>query len=271
MDNIAVWAAHGQRYLQESCDSCESLVRSNSLVRTVLITIEEERKGQIEFDAIFDEIIYLDVPLEVRGYYFKLWALNSIDYERFIFLDSDTLVLGNVNSLFDCTSITGLACVPDPLVDTFAHVNELASPENWLSSDLFGEINTGVLCVNKRLLGLGFFELVMEFHKQLMANNRHYVEGLVPDQPAFYQAILASQLYPLFLGSEYNFRNCYPQITSQPIKIVHGHRSLTGAHFKGGGKKNDVTIFFPWGMKFDRRGAVNRTLFFIYRIVRQFI
>lgn len=270
MANVIVWAAHGKRYILECIESLNSVLSSNSNIKSVLYTLYDD-KIDVNLNELFDEVIYLESTLDIKGYYFKLYALKHIRLDKFLFLDSDTIVLSDISSLFDKLNSCPIIAVADPLVNTFQHISDLNVPKNWFFCDAFGEINTGVIFINKVKLGDVFFKSVLSFHLELINENLNFIPSVVPDQPAFYQAILAADVIPLFVGAHYNFRNCYPQCTYQPIKIVHGHKGLTEAHFKGGGVSNDVNIFFPWGGKVMRADWFNKGLFYFYRLFNQML
>lgn len=206
------------------------------------------------------------------GYAYKVAGIARFPMERFLFLDSDTYVAEPLAGLSEALASSGIAGVMDPLRDTFLQVPGLNRPQHFFSvSDVFPELNTGMLLINKARLPKNFFPVWVKRHEELCTANPSMRPGQVPDQPSLIQAIRECGVSPLYLPAEFNFRPCYPQLLFGKAKIVHVHADASTAFQKSAGVQSELSVTFPWGGWLSRRGVINRALFFVSRLFRKLI
>ena len=126
-------------------------------------------------------------------------------YERVVFLDTDTLIIGDLTPLFALLDRFDFACAPEPN----------ARPDYGFGSDVpapFLEPNSGVFLFRRTPSVLGFFDAWQAEYDAL-----HAEHGVTNDQPALRTALWkGDSLRHLTLGSEYNL-------------IIHANCSVSGA------------------------------------------
>lgn len=181
-------------------------------------------------------------------------------YERVIFLDSDTLVIGDLNGVF-------------PLLDKFdfASVSEPnARPDRGIARGVpesFPEANSGFFAFRKTTAVERLFQSWVEEFDRL-----HELEGVTANQPALRIALWNSEARLLTLGSEYNLilhANCG---VSGAVRVVHDRspdREATGAlvnrHLS---PRAVIPGFGPVFGFITRRGWVRQYLRLSWRFVR---
>jgi hypothetical protein len=141
-------------------------------------------------------------------------------YERVIFLDSDTLIIGDLTGVFPLLDKFDFASVAEPN----------ARPDRGMASGVpaaFPEVNTGFFAFRKTSAVQRLFQSWIEEFDRL-----HELSGVTANQPALRIALWKSQVRPLTLGSEYNLilhANCG---VSGVVRVVHDRspdREATGA------------------------------------------
>jgi len=218
-----------------------------------------------ELDLEFVKHINIEVTNTNKGFRYKVFGIFSFDAQHFTYIDTDTVVLGSLIGLQEANKIAGIAGVADPLQCSFHAMTSLEKPNGWRATTL-PELNTGVLSINQAVLPKHFLAMWLANHDHLIGFNSTIDKGSVPDQPSLLATILDHQILPLYLGSSYNFRACYPQILYEPIVISHSHIHI-GAAFRNNSpiKVRDIVITTPWGLNISRTSWVNRLLYFIKR------
>jgi hypothetical protein len=157
-----------------------------------------------------------DIQLEIKdaAYSFidKILAMKDTPFEATLYLDTDTFVLGQMNSLFDLLDRFDMAAAFEP-------ARFLYSIDGVPNS--FPELNTGVILFNSRPL---IFQSIDEWHR-LYSEEIEAVKliGRKPwhDQLAFTRMVFESKLSFFVLPPEYNARILFPQQVSGEVKIVH--------------------------------------------------
>lgn len=256
-----IYVYHGEKYKDEAVASILSLLKSQPDASIYVVCPAGSETGISSVRHIF-----LPVTDRVNGFYYKIKGMKMIEESMFVYLDTDTTILSGLGSLSEFVEMAGVSGVADPLTCTFSAIKALKRPSSWSSVTSLPEINTGVLCFNKSRLPPRFFDLWESKHIELIASNGSMHIGSVPDQPSFLHAVKCSGLLPLYLGSEYNFRACYPQMVHNPVLISHAHKNSGAAFLTHSPVQcREVAITTPWGLVIRRTGLVNRAFFFIKR------
>ncbi len=131
-------------------------------------------------------------------------------YERVVFLDSDTLIIGNLTDLFDLLEKIDFACVSEPN----------AHPEYGIDRGVpvaFPEPNSGVFAFRKSPDTAAFFEMWLAEYDAL-----HEKHGVSNDQPSLRTALWQSDSIRLVtLGREFNLITHANCSVSGPVAVVH--------------------------------------------------
>lgn len=181
-------------------------------------------------------------------------------YERVIFLDSDTLIIGDLSDVFPLLDKFDFVSVPEPN----------ARPDRGVASGVptaFPEPNSGFFAFRKAPAVERLFESwVAEF------DTLHKANGVTANQPALRIALWKSEVRPLMLGSEYNLilhANCG---VSGSVKVVHDRspdRETIGALVnRHHSPRAVIPGFGPVFGFITRRGWVRQYLRLTWRFVR---
>lgn len=204
-DRGFVYVATGSGYLEEARRSALSLRKHHPEIPICLITDH----AIVAEEPFTDIVTRQDVehrPVD------KLLAVAA-PYARCVFLDTDTLVLGDLEPLFAVLDGFELAALPD--------VNrgwDYKLPGVPLT---FSEFNTGVIAFRNE-------PAVQEFFREW---RRHYDEllrdqNLVNDQPSFRRAIFQSRLRIAPLPGEFHFLGNFPNAAMWQVRLIHGRGDL---------------------------------------------
>ena len=134
-------------------------------------------------------------------------ALNLLDYDKFLFLDTDTYMIEPVPEVFN-------------ILDRFDIVSTIApgriiSPTQADIPECFAEYNTGVLAFRKNTCTT-LFRVWLNIYK---SNPGLYGEN---DQAPLREAIFMLPVRPYVLPLEYNCRFGFGGQAAGNIKILHG-------------------------------------------------
>ena len=159
---------------------------------------------------------HFDIQFKIKdaAYSFidKILALKTTPFERTLYLDTDTFLLEQVNSLFDLLERFDLAAAFEPARFLYDITGVPSS---------FPELNTGVILYNSCPL---VFNAVDEWHRlyaEEIERKRLAGEKAWHDQLAFTRMVFASKIAFFVLPPEYNARVLLPQQVSGTVKIVH--------------------------------------------------
>jgi hypothetical protein len=157
-----------------------------------------------------------DVQLEIKdaahSFMDKILPMKATPFDKTLYLDTDTFMLGQVHSLFDLLDRFDLAAAFEPARFLYAIVGV---PES------FPELNTGVILFNSCAI---IFEAIDEWHrlyKEEIEAMRLVDKEAWHDQMAFTRMVFGSSLAFFVLPPEYNARILLPQQLSGEVKIVH--------------------------------------------------
>lgn len=200
-----VYVATGSGYLEEARRSAASLRAHHPGFGICLVT-DHDVPAAAPFDHV---VIRRDVqhkPID------KLLALHC-PFERAVFLDTDTLVCGDLSPLFDVLEQFDLAVLQD--------VNRGWDYELPGVPACFTEFNTGVIAFRHTEAMADFFRQWGENHAALARTGGH-----VNDQPAFRQTLYFSPLRVAPLPSEFHFLGNFPNALLWKVRLIHGRGDL---------------------------------------------
>jgi hypothetical protein len=223
MENGIIYIVHGARFVDEALLSIGSVRRWMPTVPiTVFTDADDPRLRQLRAAVV-------PTPAPAPGanpYLGKVEAMARSPYERTLFLDSDTLLVDEVNDLFgmldrfDVAAAQEWALVSHPIPSG-------EEPDSAPLPDAFPEYNTGVLAFRR---GSAVDALLSAWAERFRAQ---IAAGLkLHDQSAFRQALWRSDARLLTLPALYNFRvnlQSSAQVAKGRIRVVHGrHPDLAG-------------------------------------------
>ena len=203
-DATVVYCATGAaKYIREARQSARSLRNTNPNIRIALFT-----------DAILEDQTPFDVVHRLenvrRSFADKIAVLRTAPYDRFVFLDGDTFVIGDISPLFALLDRFDFAAAHDLL-----RVN---TPLPGLPLS-FPELNTGVMGIRRSAM----FSEFMERWEKLYLEHRAAFDRLpTEDQPSFRQLLWNSNLRFATLTPEWNCMFDAGQGISGHVFILHG-------------------------------------------------
>ncbi len=212
-----VYVATGSRYRSEAREAARRLRSHHPTDRICLVT------DQAEGEVFWDDLVLLDQPC--FGFQDKL-AMVQCPYERFLFLDTDTLVAAPLEDLFT-------------LLDRFDVIGQqLFEGHDYGLTDVpdaFPEFNTGVLGFRRSDRVSEFFgswrKSYMAFLAQNTAGAYHYSN--VSDQKSFRCALYFSGLRHAVLGPEFNFIPHHTNLACSAVKILHSRAGPAAENLLG--------------------------------------
>jgi len=208
------YVATGPGYVSEAIHSARSLRQHHPQGVIALIT-DCPPQDQSPFNLIQDPRRKVE-----RGPIDKLQAYD-LPFEEIVFLDSDTLVLGDLEPIFDLLSTHDMAALLD--------VNR-----GW-NYDLpglpvtFSEMNTGVLAFRKSEKVEKFFQDWHSNFEELKPILAGQGQPPMSDQPSFRYTLFRSNIRMATLPSEFHFLADFPNATMWRVSLVHGRSDLSRA------------------------------------------
>lgn len=184
--NGIVYCAYGDKYLAEATRSIESV----------------KRHCQLPIFVIRDSDL-LDAP----GLVNKPYALSQaeIPFEQFLFLDTDTVVLGDISPIFQ-------------ILELF----EIAACHAWKRSGFMPRLSSGVILMRNNQ------DFLREWSKATLEYWR--TTGISDDQPGFTDKFYGGGLRQFILPPELNLRIYNKIYVSGKAYVLHGrYDRLTAA------------------------------------------
>ena len=207
LDRGIIYVATGEAYRREAEFSARSVRRWMPEMPITLWTDDPDRVSP----GLFTEIN----RIEQATYSFKdrFGPFTQTPYQRTLFLDTDTLLLGSVHEVFEVLDRFDFACAHGPVRGT-------DSPE--LLADCptaFAEPNAGVIAYNRNAATLALFQRWAERYERQLIEFSHRKN----DQPALRRVLWESNVRFATLPPEYNLRTPFPVFSGRmPVKILHG-------------------------------------------------
>jgi len=198
-DRGFVYVAVGEKYVAEAAKSAASL-KAHNPDPVVLFTNQSCENSA--FDHVF---VIPDLPKSAEA---KL-VIRDTPFDRFIYLDSDTLVLGSLEEIFQLLDAFDV-CVPAALGGYHYSIPEV--------SHAFREPSTN-------LIGFRRTPPVIHFFERWRIRYDHYrnVMGREWDQRSFRHAAYEDrQLRICFLGDEWSLSPYPGGMLCRDVRVVHG-------------------------------------------------
>ncbi len=222
----------------------EQLAKSNSSIPLTVFTDSGEA-----FCGYAPRIGRVEVIPEPRfSFGDKIYGFVNAPYECNIYMDSDTVAVGDISGLFALLGRFDIAACQG--------VGAMGKRHNAGADgdvpEAFAELNTGVVCFRRSAQTRACFER----WRDLYARNPQHVH----DQPAFRQAVYESALSLCVLPPEYNFLGGLA-VLSGKVRVFHSPTiSAKPEPFwqfaKDINECDDVRLFVPPGRIFRvRRSA----------------
>ena len=199
MDGALYVAIGSDVYRQEASASAASL---RNVSPSLSIALATERDSA---PPVFDQLVRIE---ERDGFRAKIVALLESPFERTIFLDSDTRVVGELSSLFELLERFDIAAAHAPNRVTFA-LHEV--PKS------FPELNTGVIACRRGEATGTFLERWLTEYDRLSPHR-----PLSMDQPSFRRALYGSEIRLATLPSEFNMRFEMAGYHNDMVRVLHG-------------------------------------------------
>jgi lipopolysaccharide biosynthesis glycosyltransferase len=204
----------GEKYIQEACHSVASLKSNSPQLKATILT------NTLIQNMDFDEQVLLKNP----DYSFldKVRNIYLSNYDRTLYLDSDTFICDDILEMFDLLDNFDIALSHAP--GRFASGNNY---HTYKMPESFPEMNGGVIMFKKSAKIDRFFENWLNFYSKDIELHRKNgnMKHNVHDQPSLRWALYASSLRIATLTPEYNCRFIFPSYISHKVKILHGRDS----------------------------------------------
>lgn len=202
-----IYIATGDRYRFECMQSAMS---AKAVMPDVPISLWTDSDSGLD-QKYFDHIHIINNPN--YSFFDKILPLTNTEYQKNLFLDTDTFVLHSVYEIFDLLERFDLACCHATSRIPKSHVIEEIPV-------CFPELNTGVLAFNKNELTFQLIRDWADIYSEQLKNK-------VPvkhDQLAFRKALYFSDIRSTILTPEYNMRLNFPVFkgANSVAKILHG-------------------------------------------------
>ncbi|SRR5690606_9017440 len=197
-----IYVAYGKDYFLEAQNSAKSLKTHNNLP---CICFCDKDYG----NSVFDKLIIFNEPLENRNY--KINSIIQSPFDRTLFIDSDTFILGDISSGFQLLDQFDIACTHSAIQFGPSKISKTQISD--LIPDSFIELSSGVIFYNKNKNTTTLFEKWLELYNTTRKKL---------DQPTFREAIYFSDIRLYVLPQEYNLTITGPLFLEGKAKIIHG-------------------------------------------------
>jgi hypothetical protein len=205
--NGFVYVATGEGYRQEAVKSLASLKKCHPTANVCLVTDLATTDT-----AQFDEVVVAEPNQVSFSPLDKLLAVLC-PYERAIFLDTDTMVVGELNELFGVLDRFELALLPETKRGWDYDMPDVPRP--------FAEFNTGVIVFRNDDRIHALFAEWRRVYSELREN-----PGLVNDQPSFRQVLYHSDIRVAPLPSEFHFLGNTENYIMWDARLIHARGDL---------------------------------------------
>lgn len=201
-----VYVATGERYVREAAASAATLRSHHRQARICLVT--DQPRGPV----FWDDLVVLTQPS--FGFRDKL-EMQRAPYQRCVFLDTDTTVVGSMEALFTILERYDVCGV------------QLAEGQDYIMDDgipaAFPEMNSGVIGFRTGENTAAFFGQWAAFYDRFQALNRdgHYHYANVGDQKSLRAALWHSNVRHFSIGAEFNFIPFRLELASLPVAVLH--------------------------------------------------
>lgn len=208
-----LYAATGESHLGEAAHSAHSVRQFHPELPTVLFTsAQDDTKHGPWLRETFTEVkLHPDPEFSYRD---KIHPLCLSPFEKTVFLDADTELIGRIDDVFDLLDSYPLACCRD------------TTRYNLPARDVpaaFSEPNTGVIAFAKSEATERLFRLWLQKYDEGLARHRAEVGSAkgYHDQSSFRESLFETK-FPLYvLAEEYNLRAYALWYAGAKVRILH--------------------------------------------------
>ncbi len=210
-----VYAAWGERYIGEAVTSATTAALVG--VDRLLITNAESR-AFLRADAPFERVIEHAFQLPALLAKSEIFDLLPADYDSFVFLDTDTHVLLDIDQGFEKAETYGIAAAQATMygLEHFWGFDAVLRDVGLRSREIL-QYNSGVLFFSRLPRA---WEVLTKWH-ELCVNASGDVSAYT-DQPYLTLAMELLGFNPYTLSIAYNYRN-FGDIACGNIRIWHSH------------------------------------------------
>ena len=227
-----LYVAYGQKYMKESIDSATSLKRAMPEAQIAIVTNEESAKDfSDKLPDVFDRVVQLsplqaDINPKYYGFLNKIRGIRLSPFEYTIFVDSDTYIASSVWEIFQSLNQYDIALAISPQKASIPYKSSEQFLEDFSQKRSFSTaLNTGILGFkNTEAINLFLEEWENTYIRKVPPNNEY--NPLYSDQTVFCEVLNSSNIRPMILATEYNFRLGLPQNAQGLVKIFHGRPKL---------------------------------------------
>lgn len=223
-----LYVAFGHKYMQESIDSANSLKTAMPEAQIVIVTDDSSAENFAGKPLeIFDRILPMsslktDIHPGYHGYLNKIRGMRMSPFQFTMFVDSDTYIASSVWEVFSSLHQYDIAVAIAPQKASVPFMSSEKFLKGYTRQHLFSTaLNTGILCYKNTEIVNSFLEdWELTYIKKVPPNNlynRYY-----SDQTVFCEVLDLSNIRPMILATEYNFRLGLPQTAQGLVKIFHG-------------------------------------------------
>lgn len=201
-----IYVASGKDYVDLACASATSLRNREPALPVDIFTNDPVPAG------IFDRVH----PLTRPGPRAKLTAMQQTRFERTLFLDADTLVVGPLGDMFDLLERFDCSLAHD-----MRRASRLIREGTAPAPRAFPQLNSGVLLYRRSAAMLAF---LAEWER------RFHATAARRDQPILKDLLWESDLRFYVLPPEFNLRrltllDAWEPLDARPA-IIHSHRLM---------------------------------------------
>lgn len=199
-----VYVATGEKYIQEAKKSSKS-VQDYGIKTCIFSDSKNVNKESFSYSYYMDSA--------TGGFLDKIAPMKKSPFEKSIFLDTDTLVVGNLNCLYYILDKYDIAYCNAPIRKNGRYISEKVP-------NCFVQPNTGVIAYVKNKKTDELFDLWLENYKK-------HIEKINPkpnDQEAFRESVWEIDIKNYILPPEYNLRTKFDYFIGgrSSVKVLHG-------------------------------------------------
>jgi hypothetical protein len=211
--NGVFYVATGDKCRAEALKSVRSLKQHLPHIHTTLFSDQPCGAG------LFDRNIIIPNPKMTNQD--KVECFQLVDYEKAIFLDTDTYVAGDISDLFDLLEHFDFAAAMDQSRGYWYR--------EWSLPDGFPEVNSGVVAFRNSSKTKKLFADWLAFYgeSKIWQQGCNGGRKTTWDQPGLRRALyLAKDIRMVVLPTEYNALRHFGTYLYGKAKIVHGRRNI---------------------------------------------
>lgn len=150
-NKFAIYLTTDENYWKHSFVSISSLLKFNNSIDVFLIYFNINDDVLSLFKKNFGEKLTLikfkqencnRISCKIKGFYFRYFIPEQLNlYKKILYIDSDTLICGNINKIFDTNLTKTIAAVKEP---------KPASNKKFYIGKPSKRFNSGVLLINPK-------------------------------------------------------------------------------------------------------------------------